>query len=334
MAKWRFVVYEDQFHDESAHVFRQIIRQNDKYSHTTILHDVILGHQSISLAAALKLDPSSVNVIDDCGCTPLHWAAWKNDVEAIRLLLTWKADHGIRDLEMRTPLAIAVSGARLECARALIDAGADVNVTDKWNWTPLFLATREQSVELVRLLLTSGANSQAVDDDKDTALSSPIHASRKVDDSVLVDIYAEFANFGADMDPPNNEGRTPIMKTIRANRPSMFKALWLNGARVDMIDAHGQSILHLAGIYAKLKMIQQLQMTGVLIDPDLTDDQDQTAMNYFQQRINNPEFKLKGDQMKPSEQEIVAFEALIADTRARYDEWMSKKSISSGENSF
>ena len=184
MAKWRLVVDEKNIH-HAAYIYRRIINQSEEYSHTTVLHDAVLGYQNMALIAALELDPSSINTVDDCGCTPLHWAAWKNDIDAVRLLLSWKADLDLRDFQGRTALSIAVAATKLQCAQVLIGAGADVNAKDKWNWTPLFLATHEQSVEMVKLLLNNGANPQAMDDDRDTALSSPTYAPSVVESSVL-----------------------------------------------------------------------------------------------------------------------------------------------------
>ncbi|OBT90680.1 hypothetical protein VE02_00554 [Pseudogymnoascus sp. 03VT05] len=317
MAKWRLVVDEKDLHEDAAHIYHQIINQSEEYSHTTVLHGAVLGYKNMSLTAALELDPSSINMIDDCGCTPLHWAAWKNDISAVRLLLSWKADLDLRDYEGRPALSIAVAATKLQCAEILIEAGADVNAKNKWNWTPLFLATREQSVEM--------PTRQAMDDDKDTALSSPIYARCVVENTVLVRMYAELGKAGANMDFPNNDGRTPIMKTIRANKPVMFRALWLNGAGINLIDLHGQSILHLAGMYSNLEIIVELQMAEICVDPNLKDDQGQTAVDYFLERTNTPRHALKGDQTKPTEQEVLDFEALIEKTRERYDEWIGSK---------
>lgn len=333
MAKWRLVVDGTHLHDDAAYIYRRIINQSEEYSHTTVLHDAVLGYQSVTLTAALELDPSSINTVDDCGCTPLHWAAWKNDIDAVRLLLSRKADLDSRDFEGRTALSIAVAATKLQCAQVLIEAGADVNAKDKWNWTPLFLATREQSVEMVKLLLNNGANPQAMDDDRDTALSSPIYAPSVVENFVLVKMYAELVSAGADIDFPNNDGRTPIMKTIRANKPGMFRALWLNGAGVDLIDLHGQSILHLAGMYSKLEIIRELQMTEIHVNPDMKDDQGRTAVDYFRERTNTPRHTLKGDRTKPTEQEISDFEALIEKTKERYDEWFWSNPTTRDRNS-
>lgn len=186
---------------------------------------------------------------------------------------------------------------------------------------------------MVKLLLGNGSNPQAMDDDRDTTLSSPIYASSSVENSVLVIMYAELAKAGADMDFPNNDGRTPIMKTIRANRSGMFRALWLNGAGVNLINFYGQSILHLAGMYAKLEIIRELQMTEIYVNPDLKDDQGRTATNYFRERTNTPTDRLKGDQTKPTQQETLNLEALIEKTRERYDESIGSKPTTRDDDS-
>ncbi|ELR03124.1 hypothetical protein VC83_05681 [Pseudogymnoascus destructans] len=161
-----------------------------------------------------------------------------------------------------------------------------------------------------------------MDDDNDTALSSPIYARSVVENTILVKMYAELASAGADMDFPNNDGRTPIMKTVRANKPEMFRALWLNGAGVDLIDLHGQSVLHLAGMYSNLEIIVELQMVEICINPNLKDDQGQTAVDYFCERTNTP----RRSEGRLTEQEILDFEALIEKT-ASYDEWIGSKQV-------
>lgn len=48
-------------------------------------------------------------------------------------------------------------------------------------------------------------------------------------------------------------------------------------------------------------------------------------MDYFHKRTNTSVHTLNGDQTKPTEQEILDFEALIENTRAKYDGWIWKQ---------
>lgn len=52
----------------------------------------------------------ALNVMDDYGNTPLHWAAEKNQVESVKFLLSQGANPNLRNRNMMAPLHIAVQG--------------------------------------------------------------------------------------------------------------------------------------------------------------------------------------------------------------------------------
>lgn len=68
-------------------------------------------------------------------------------------------------------------------------------------------------------------------------------------------------------------------------------------------------------------------MTEIYVDPDRRDDQGWTASYYFRERTNTPSRTLKADQTKPTDQDILEFEALIEKT-TRHDEWVWSKPAS------
>lgn len=49
-----------------------------------------------------------LNVTDDYGNTPLHWAAEKNQVESVKFLLSKGANPNLRNSNMMAPLHLAV----------------------------------------------------------------------------------------------------------------------------------------------------------------------------------------------------------------------------------
>lgn len=51
-----------------------------------------------------------LNVMDDYGNTPLHWAAGKNQVESVKFLLRKGANPNLRNCSMMAPLHVAVQG--------------------------------------------------------------------------------------------------------------------------------------------------------------------------------------------------------------------------------
>ncbi|NEV49241.1 ankyrin repeat domain-containing protein [Wolbachia pipientis] len=97
----------------------------------------------------------NVNVIDQNGMTPLHYAAKKHNEDIANALIKAGADVNAKDQNGRTPLHWAAIERNKDVASALIKAGADVNVKNEYERTPLHLAVKNCNRELVTLLLNS-----------------------------------------------------------------------------------------------------------------------------------------------------------------------------------
>lgn len=149
-------------------------------SENSLLH--LSGGQQTTLMLLKHGMP--VNATNWGGNTPLHFAAYRGQVELIRLLLDWGAKVDARNRWEWTPLAFAVrdllpegtaeaglshlpSGSpeqRLAAVRALLAAGADPNAYLEGR--PLLSeAIFEGHVPTVRALLDGGANPSALNSD-------------------------------------------------------------------------------------------------------------------------------------------------------------------------
>ncbi|KAL7444982.1 hypothetical protein ACHAXM_011003 [Skeletonema potamos] len=93
------------------------------------------------------------------GNTPLHWAAFKNSVRAIDVLLS----HGV-DVNCPaqpngwTPLHDAAYSNAGDAVARLIAAGATVDARSHSGATPLCFAAQEDSPDAIRILLEAGAD--------------------------------------------------------------------------------------------------------------------------------------------------------------------------------
>ena len=105
---------------------------------------------------------ADVNASQGDGMTALHWAAYRDDLEAARLLLDAGANvkAATRDQAI-TPLIMAAKNGDAAMIGALLKAGADANLATTDGMTPLMAAALSGSVDAARVLLDSGANVNA-----------------------------------------------------------------------------------------------------------------------------------------------------------------------------
>lgn len=71
-----------------------------------------------------------INVLDKNKLSALHWASAYGQVNAVKLLLNFKAKVNLLGPEEESPLLLAAAGGHLEVVRMLLNYGADVNHVD------------------------------------------------------------------------------------------------------------------------------------------------------------------------------------------------------------
>jgi ankyrin repeat protein len=128
------------------------------------------------------LDEKAILDVEDAnGETPLMAAASSARTEAVRLLLTKKADVNYRNKDYGlTALMYAVNPrGKLETVELLVEHGADVNSKSKEKWTPLMMAAANAQSDMVKLLLARQADAKVKNEQGQTALDLALKEGNK-----------------------------------------------------------------------------------------------------------------------------------------------------------
>jgi ankyrin repeat protein len=94
----------------------------------------------VEVMRLLALDPSLVEARDKDGCTPLHCASWKGNLDVVRAVLDAGADVAARNHNEHygdTALHAAAHGNQPAVVELLIERGAKVNARNPAGRTPL-----------------------------------------------------------------------------------------------------------------------------------------------------------------------------------------------------
>ena len=122
--------------------------------------------------AEVTKDAAFVNTYNKNGWTPLHAAAYGDNVPAIAILVQAGADVNARAKNKfdNTPLQVSMLNQSVRAAQALIAAGADVNARQAEGFTALQGAAESGDVDSIRVLLAAGADPTVVTPSGKTAL--------------------------------------------------------------------------------------------------------------------------------------------------------------------
>jgi ankyrin repeat protein len=120
---------------------------------STSLHQAAAAEgQHSDLVELLLAHKADVDAADKNGLTPLHYATLADNQDAVRSLLTHRANANVKDNKHgNTPLIIAVAKGNKKVAELLLAHGADVNLADN-EGTPLAWATRTGHADVADLL--------------------------------------------------------------------------------------------------------------------------------------------------------------------------------------
>jgi ankyrin repeat protein len=127
----------------------------------TRLADAAMQGDNDSVRSLLK-QKVDVNAPQGDGSTALHWAAYRDDLEMVKLLLAAGANVRATTREGAiTPLLMACQNGSAAMIETLLKAGSDANAVKTNGTTPLMMAAASGNADAVKMLLAHAANVNA-----------------------------------------------------------------------------------------------------------------------------------------------------------------------------
>uniref|UniRef100_A0A8B9K3X0 Inversin n=1 Tax=Astyanax mexicanus TaxID=7994 RepID=A0A8B9K3X0_ASTMX len=214
---------------------------------------------------------SNIGIPDSEGKIPLHWAAHNkhpNATHTVRCILEAAPTESLlnwQDYEGRTPLHFAVADGNEAVVEVLTSYdGCNVTAYDNLFRTPLHWAALLGHARIVHLLLERNKSGMIPSDSQG---ATPLHYGAQ---SNYADTVAVFLKHPSVRDEPDLEGRTAFMWAAGKGSDDVIKTmLELKGHVLDinMADKYGGTALHAAALSGHVSTVRLLLEKGSMVDP-------------------------------------------------------------------
>ena len=160
-----------------------------------------------------------VNSPDPSG-SPLQWALFANQTEAVELLLSYGADPNIQG-SLGTPLQMAIQYQNVRAVERLLNYGADPNSGD--SSTALISAIQSGNHEIFEVLLEAGADPVSPAGDGTT----PLHVAAEQGD---LEFAQRLLELGADVNAADSYNQPPVHLAVKYKHHDLADLLVEQGA--------------------------------------------------------------------------------------------------------
>ena len=133
--------------------------------------DLAAKYSTVGVIDLLIDGGADINLTDEYGFTPLHWAAYNGKTENVKYLIERGPSNRVEFINKQsnegkiTALHRAAYCGHEETVWALIKVGADVNKQNKKGETALHMAAYFGYVEIAKALIKAGVDVNIKDDD-------------------------------------------------------------------------------------------------------------------------------------------------------------------------
>lgn len=280
--------------------FEQTSLYNDPRSNNTLLHRAARANDQAFIAQLLK-QQHPIDILNNQGETPLHWAVKAEANQAISALLAAGANPQLMTAEQQDALMLAVITNNASTLQMLLESAVKtgkplaLEQQDKDGKSLLHHALATQNLQLLETLLKAGVNPELADNQQRTALLYAVEQGH-------LPLIKMLVQYKASLSAINQQQRTPLLYTIGyyvneandnfkqhlAERTTLIDYLLEQGADLKAVDIEGNTALHLGMPFYEIG--QHLLSKGADIHPLNNEGESAIfkviAANYPERQVN------------------------------------------------
>ncbi|XP_077126764.1 transient receptor potential cation channel subfamily A member 1 [Ranitomeya variabilis] len=245
------------------------------YYRMSPLHMAIQMHHNNIVEALLDNTTTNVNLEGDLGNTPIMQACYKENPEALLMLLNHGAKLCKRNKIGCFPIHMSVFTGSLKCMELVLKKGEEfgfsiedhINFTDNEKSSPLHVAVQNGRLEVVKACIGYGAKI----DRKQIDNATPLHfAATQGATEIVKFMVSSYTGENNILDLPDGNKETPLHKSCLFDHVELAQYLISMGANVDSVDNELRTPLLMATSCSSWKIVNLLLENGA--DVKLTDN--------------------------------------------------------------
>ncbi|XP_072316772.1 inversin [Eucyclogobius newberryi] len=234
----------------------------------TALHWSAFYNRPEHVRLLIKHD-SNIGIPDSEGKIPLHWAAHSQEPSAtqtVRCILEAAPTESLlnwQDFEGRTPLHFAVADGNEAVVEVLtLYEGCNVTAYDNLFRTPLHWAALLGHARIVHLLLERNTSGTIPSDSQG---ATPLHYGAQSNNAETVGVFLSHPSV---KDEPDLEGRTAFMWAAGKGSNDVISTMLTLTPHLDinMADKYGGTALHAASLSGHVSTVKLLLEKGAMVD--------------------------------------------------------------------
>ena len=219
------------------------------------IHDLSQQGDIDSVKALVQGDPGLIDLADETGHTPLHYAAASGQTEVAKFLVSEGANVNALNNVNQSVLLYAAYFGNAEILDTLIASGARLNDQDIFGRSPLHYATRQRSVDVLMSLI----NNKVELDIRDSIGETPLHFAIRWGYDDIVEMLIDG---GADLKRTTEDGKSYLHMASIKGYSDVTRILLNQGMRVNALDNNDRTPSYYAAKHGNKEVANLLAANG------------------------------------------------------------------------